>query len=373
MNRLIIIGNGFDLAHGINSRFSDFLADYFCNAIEVFNNTGEYLDDYLHIKPKYPTEIFIREKEIVDVSTSLKYFSEMMNDNSLEVHLDSTMLYVGKKQVEKFNWVDFENLYYELLIQKYTDLKPGRDTQFFDFSRYAEEIDRVNKELVFIRDKFLEYLKKESSGKNKGHDKYFALMQERFFEDDFLLERGNPIEKPLKTMLLTFNYTPLSGLYANGMTKSVGFDKTDIVYIHGNLDNGHGEPIFGYGDEKDERFDTLQKGKVNQVFEHIKSYRYLQNPNYYNLMRFLNETEFQIHIYGHSCGLSDGTLLSQIFEHKNCRSIKVFYHERKDGSNDYREKSYEISKHFSNKQLFRNLVVPETQCSAFPQVILQNR
>lgn len=282
--------------------------------------------------------------------------------------MDSTLLYVGKEQVEKFNWVDFENLYYELLIQKYTELKPGRDTQFFDFSRYAKEIGKVNKELVFIRDKFLEYLKNESSAKNNGHDKFFEVMLERFVEDDFLLERESTMDKPLKTMLLTFNYTELSGTYAKGLSSFVGFENTDVCYIHGSLDSEHGEPIFGYGDEKDERFDALQKGKVNEVFEHIKSYRYLQNPNYYNLMRFLNTTEFQIHIYGHSCGLSDGTLLSQIFEHKNCRSIKVFYHQKKDGSNDYREKSYEISKHFSNKQLFRNLVVPETQCSAFPQV-----
>ena len=36
MNRLIIIGNGFDLAHGIKTSYKDFIADYLCNAINTF-------------------------------------------------------------------------------------------------------------------------------------------------------------------------------------------------------------------------------------------------------------------------------------------------------------------------------------------------
>jgi hypothetical protein len=33
INRLIIIGNGFDIAHGLKSTFSDFISDYCFNAI----------------------------------------------------------------------------------------------------------------------------------------------------------------------------------------------------------------------------------------------------------------------------------------------------------------------------------------------------
>jgi hypothetical protein len=38
---------------------------------------------------------------------------------------------------------------------------------------------------------------------------------------------------------------------------------------------------------------------------------------------------FQVLIMGHSCGLSDRTLLNIVFEHNNCRSIKVFITKQK--------------------------------------------
>lgn len=62
---------------------------------------------------------------------------------------------------------------------------------------------------------------------------------------------------------------------------------------------------------------------------------------------------------GHSCGLSDRTMLKEIFEHKNCKSILIHYH--KWGSdtheNDYVNKTYEISRHFTDKGMMRKKVV----------------
>lgn len=40
MNRLIIVGNGFDLAHGMDISFKDFITDYYNNAIAVFHLKG---------------------------------------------------------------------------------------------------------------------------------------------------------------------------------------------------------------------------------------------------------------------------------------------------------------------------------------------
>jgi hypothetical protein len=48
--------------------------------------------------------------------------------------------------------------------------------------------------------------------------------------------------------------------------------------------------------------------------------------NFYELTRFIESNNFQTYIYGHSCGISDRTMLNQIFEHENCKSIKIFYH-----------------------------------------------
>jgi len=48
MNRIVLIGNGFDLAHGLPTRYEDFIKDYWvgfinhCISQDVVNNRGKY-------------------------------------------------------------------------------------------------------------------------------------------------------------------------------------------------------------------------------------------------------------------------------------------------------------------------------------------
>lgn len=72
---------------------------------------------------------------------------------------------------------------------------------------------------------------------------------------------------------------------------------------------------------------------------------------------------------GHSCGLMDRTLLNTIFEHENCRSIKVFYHQREDGSDNFTEIAQNISRHFNNKKVMRSKIVNKSLCEPLPQNI----
>jgi hypothetical protein len=63
---------------------------------------------------------------------------------------------------------------------------------------------------------------------------------------------------------------------------------------------------------------------------------------------------------GHSCGISDRTLLNTLFEHENCLSIKIFYHKRGDGTDNYSDIARNISRNFTNKPLMRKIVVDKT-------------
>jgi len=59
--------------------------------------------------------------------------------------------------------------------------------------------------------------------------------------------------------------------------------------------------------------------------------------------------KFQVYIIGHSCGLSDRTMFREIFGHENCRSIKIFYYQRPDGSTDFTQKTFDMARHFTDK------------------------
>ena len=85
-----------------------------------------------------------------------------------------------------------------------------------------------------------------------------------------------------------------------------------------------GQPIFGFGDELDKRYLEFEDERNNELFKHIKSFEYLKNKNYYRLIRFLESDDYQVQIYGHSCGLSDRTMLNNIFENENCKSNHLF-------------------------------------------------
>ena len=50
MNRLIIIGNGFDLAHGLKTSSSDFLLNYLSESLNNFFESGEFSDPLLKIR-----------------------------------------------------------------------------------------------------------------------------------------------------------------------------------------------------------------------------------------------------------------------------------------------------------------------------------
>ena len=134
-------------------------------------------------------------------------------------------------------------------------------------------------------------------------------------------------------------------------------------YIHGELKNAtHNKINFGFGDEMDDDYKRIENLDDNEYLKNFKSFQYLQNSNYKKLLDFIDGNKFQVIIMGHSCGLSDRTLLNTIFEHINCRSIKVFYHRKDDGSDNYTELIQNISRHFKDKKMMREKIVNKTLC-----------
>lgn len=70
----------------------------------------------------------------------------------------------------------------------------------------------------------------------------------------------------------------------------------------------------------------------------------------------------QIYIMGHSCGNSDRTLLNTLFEHKNCISIKPYFYQKADGTDNYIEIVQNISRNFTDMKLMRDRVVNRSFC-----------
>lgn len=366
MNRLIILGNGFDIAHGLPTKYNDFITWYICEWYSYLKTSNKYtesdslctfsLNDHrISWQEFFQTYSTPRGKDFIGF---IKRYPALF-----DIKYSSFMSRISNS-IENRGWVDIENEYYSLL-KEYVDA--GKSQLACD----------LNDQLDFIREKLTEYLlyiQENMSGKFIS-DEIKNLLIEPFSETDIAIEYlHNPSyseeikaiedgkEFPETSMILDFNYTNTSDYYSLSSPL-----KTTINHIHGCLKDPD-SMIFGYGDELDDEYQKLLKSNNNNLLSNIKSIRYLESDNYRKLLEFIEYAPYQIYIMGHSCGTSDRTMLNTLFEHRNCVSIKPFYYEKDDGSDNYLEIVQNISRNFTNMKLMRDRVVNKQYCTSLPQI-----
>ena len=353
VNRLVIIGNGFDLAHGLKSSFKDFIDDYFYNLIHRLVDNSLFEDELIRINASSKTLEILRAYDGLTKGIAHKKFRELIAEIPESSYWWKSPFFKAiVEHSEIYNWVDIEIKYFEHLS------KASQDT--------SNTILKLNSDLQIIKEKLCEYLKGEV--KKSCSDVSYDLLAQ--FEQDLKLREAKTgtikRDMPVSSIfLLNFNYTSLAEMYIY----RIQLHPNKCIPIHGELigddfrDQG---PVFGFGDELDKEYLKFEDMGNDELFKHIKSFKYLQFNNYRSLLEFIEAFPFQVHIYGHSCGLSDRTLLNTIFEHENCISIKPFYYAW-EGGDDYEQKSFAISRHFKSKIELRAKVVNKKYCEPMVQ------
>ena len=374
MNRLIIIGNGFDMAHGLKTSYKDFINWYCDQRIQaldkVFTNVSEDCLFELRIKdPLYNwNQIFNSKRKLFQKLTGIEAIQDLKKDPQYFSIKYSPFFETILQSIDTKGWVDIENDYYQLLTRNIED------------PRCDYTIEELNEQLALLQQKLIEYLNAISIDKEKQDildniieffdPADFAIGSKKKAMDYLGLDRNissikeihDPkvkIDKliPQRFMLLSFNYTKTARLYAID-------NRFECNYIHGQLEDPE-HIIFGYGDEHDKNFQHILDMNDDRYLKNIKSIRYLETGHYRKLQEFLMAAPFQVFIMGHSCGNSDRTLLNTIFEHENCISIKPFYHKGEDGKDNYIELSQNLARNFTNMQSYHDRVVTKERCLSF--------
>ena len=413
MNRIILIGNGFDLAHNLPTGFNHFLDYYWnktLNKIKSSEPFSRYEDDDIVID-KIPMKW--QDESNYD---SIKITIE---NNRTDLRFKNLLL----KRISEHNsikkWVDIENEYYQLLkksLKEEEKSEYGIDALNHDFERlknslveYITDIEntfehndeRIKNQIgsrIYERFSFVDFseeainrkAEKETErignliteirkGNLKVEDLSFndqrlanslAGTTEYYFKIRKLLLSGSAPNyfdlNPKNFLFLNFNYTKTDKYYRNSFEFGVDYDDSpsnDSINIHGSVYQKDYNPvIFGFGDEIDEDYRMLENLNDNRYLEHIKSIRYLETDNYKRLLEFVNGEEYQIIILGHSCGISDRTLLNTIFEHKNCVSIKPYYYQINEHRDNYTDLTMNITRNFNDKAILRDKVVNKRFC-----------
>lgn len=406
MNKLIITGNGFDLAHKLPTSYGDFIKWFWksiCTNFEdiKFSNlyyfNPKYKDRFIHIDT-----LFGHHDIINKVKNGYEFDGQIrnnINDNSiLKIESDEFSKYnniffkfLNYSYKENVNWVDIEMCYYKLLIDSVSRASNGiyslkelnnqfeQVKQLFEYYLKEEVLPFIKLEEAFINLKIVDFfepiVKSDFDYYSKySYNEYLKEFDQSYHDDlDKVNESFTNVslvrteENLPKVLFLDFNYTNTVDLYKDIINRrSYPYSNVDIIKIHGEIGSNINPINFGFGDEMDEQYKVLENYNDNEYLKNIKSFHYFYNQNYRDLMNWIELGNFQILIMGHSCGLSDRTLLNTLFEHQNCASIKFFYYKNEDYDN-YTDIIQNISRHFNDKKVMRNKIVNKSLTSPLPQ------
>lgn len=335
MNDLYLIGNGFDLAHGLKTSYNDFLLWYLKSSVSKILPNDHYEDNLIKIDRRFNNPI--QEHSLIsDLLDECKKYQIIIDykhpffQNIVEKYRD-------------YRWVDVEYEYYMALVNLYKRLERAGISKNEGIEK---ELERLNVCFGSIKRKLIEYLTIVDKSSKQENEKIKNVLFEGTGVD--CMAHG-------EKLFLYFNYTSTLDLY----TDHYFAYEYNSIFIHGKLEELLDYIIFGYGDEMDPHYEKIEHLNTNEFLKNIKSFGYFKTSNYQKLIRFIGSMDFTVKILGHSCGLSDRILLNTIFEHENCKSIKIFYHQKSETENDYFEKTQEISRHFkaSGKESMRTKIV----------------
>ena len=377
MNDIIILGNGFDLAHGLKTGYKDYVK-------EMIIDSSRTAEPYR----RYPTSPF----KLREYSIPLTYeerlvspydFEQKRNDELAAFYLQVARYNKCRlsdfiqRIIEDFGnkgWVDLEDAYFSFLPKITPQRKHDR-----------KDVEALNNQMEGLRISLCKYLTKleqplpskdirgllEQIKKVQIEGAYSISQQSKIAPDDYGVEAPSMeiIDRLAGITVLTFNYTnTCEALYKNALTiKAVdlplhiahylpaeGIPPT-FIHIHGSLKEE--DIVLGYGDETTDMFRELEDANDNELTKYFKSFYYMQNSRYRQFFEVLERGPFRLHLMGHSCGLSDRVLLSSIFNHPNLEDVKIYYHDRGE-NNDYFQLCQNISRHFHDKHAMRLKILP---------------
>lgn len=373
MNRIVLIGNGFDLAHGLKTKYEHFIDWYWeewGNRLMV-GKKYKYEDEFclfeLRDKVGIGNWYLVRDWYFQDIKLNAKEFVQRVKkDTNLCIfNYKSPFFEQINKGIENKGWVDIENEYYAMLTKEL----PGSSVD-----KIVSNAKELNNHLAFLCKKLTEYLRIESEKETSVIDDIKRKINCPILENEIAVASrsstyreinvSSPIGKfsfkhkfkkwnPSQILILNFNYTNTPHKYIDGLSNAT------INYIHRCLSDSE-NVIFGYGDELDEDFPRLKKLNNNECLRYVKSINYLESDRYRKMLDFIESEPFQVCIMGHSCGNSDRTLLNTIFEHQNCISIKPYYYINEKQEDNYLELVQNIYRNFTDLKLMRDRVVNKT-------------
>lgn len=328
---ILVIGNGFDLAHHLPTQYSNFL-----DFVKAFNEPDDsqyhkFIDRTKEINPNLYHEI----GQLIEGNILIEFFLSVYNERCKD----------GKN-----GWIDFESEI-SLIVQKLDEAKQDIEEKY---SKSGKE-EKLDKVITKILNPII--VAKHEKAPNVVAEEY--LYEPRFFDYQAsrVLEALNRLTRLLEIYL--YNYVEELGckyripdIDGKGIDRILSFNYTDTYRKYYDPE-GKADYCFIHGKAQDSTIDScnlvlgideyLPHDRVdtdNQFVWFKKFYQriyketdssYLDWINSFETanirMAKANPSKMSIFIYGHSLDVTDKDVLSRLILTKNATTY-IFYHNR---------------------------------------------
>lgn len=339
-NNLLIVGNGFDLEHGLKTHYTDFF-DTINNNVssknEIILNNHKYLikDNYLLL---YLLEEYKQNKlqgnNWIDIETELKKIISLIEEINVNKFIDNMNYYIGGNEYTIIDKIQskssyyFKNCLFPFII--------GNNYYKYINEHYNISIKILEKDLNELTNMLRDYLlEQDISNLTKTKD---------ISDIDYKI-----------THVLSFNYTDtFRKLYSK-------LDNDKIDFIHGSLNKNN--LVLGINE-------TLTEDTENKIIDTVYFKKYFQRiykKTDYQYVSWLDSTDSQnyadfdtVYIHGHSLDESDEEILEKIINSvlkKDTSTVKIFYYDEKHYIQEVTNLIKVLGKDVFQKYYFQNRII----------------
>lgn len=345
---ILLIGNGFDLAHGLPTKYRDFLD--FCQGIEImFSEDFASLEDYeeklketlrTDVSPQVFSQLMsaFYDKNSINMLFTIEQMEENMQQRSVlrELHTlinQNTWIkyFMQRSSYIGGNWIDFE-----LEISSVIKALDGYDlnsymassrSKLYDPAReiidIAIDIAMWSLNKVFlgeVTDSFIDFLNEELMKLIRALEIYISA----FINCSTIKQKNSNIAQLHPDHVLSFNYSDIYERTYGGL-ESIAFD-----YIHGKADLENNKDNCNLVLGIDEYLDDNRKNTDLRFLAFKKFYQRIYkstDSQYWKWLTIIEATHepSTLYVFGHSLDVTDRDVL-QAFLLCPYMKTKIFYY-----------------------------------------------
>jgi len=377
MKKILLVGNGFDLAHELPTKYEHFLF--------ILKHWSEFQQKIEHFKSG---------NQIDRKDQFYKYFEGIssLNDENIKrlcfiVENNSWVKYFCQCEAEIDGWIDFEKeiypviaLFEQILSSDYNIgryVKPEDTNAYIDKKLFSYKMLRIAKlwgkyicvsvteDVLIVRARFTSKIygilkKKIIQSLRDEFDDFIKAFEIYLYE--FVYKReGIKISQQINKIginkVISFNYTHTEKLY--------GIQTENIHHIHGmlrtDLDAGNCNIVMGVNEQHNQNVDFIYFIKYFQRIQKATGVGYKEFIEKYNITDYGERyrEEFELYVYGHSLDETDEDILKFIIGDINIQGNMTFKPEKVTiffyDFSDYEQKVINLIKLYGRSIVEKNM------------------